>query len=191
MLDGLTISRLGIERTVRLVTTARLREAVLLDLVDASELAALSEIEGATSHRRITQARGAGGLHAHELIYDIPHAHFINAAFAYAKPRQPNRFNGADRGAWYAAFEVETSVAEVVFHLTEALAAAGDYHAVVDYAEMFASFAGEFIDLRTHPAHQALNPDKTVGYAAGNALADAARARGLNGIIYPSVRHPG
>lgn len=191
MLDGLKISREAIERTVRLVTTARLRESVLLDLVDASELDALSEIEGASSTRRIAQARGAGEVQSHELVYGVPHAHFINACFAYAKPREPNRFNGADRGAWYAAFDVETSLAEVKFHLTEMLAAAGDFNATVDYAEMFASFAGEFLDLRAHPQHQALHPEKAIGYPAGNALANAARIRGLNGIIYPSVRNPG
>jgi RES domain-containing protein len=191
MLDGLTISREALPRTVRLVTTARLRESVLLDLVDASELDALSEIEGATSNRRIAQARGAGEVRSLELVYGVPHAAFINASFAYAKPREPNRFNGPERGAWYAALEIETSLAEVKFHLTEALAAAGDFHATVDYAEMFASFAGEFVDLRAHPDHQSLHPDKAIGYPTGNALAEAARRRGLNGIIYPSVRLPG
>lgn len=191
MLDGLKITREAIERTVRLVTTARLRESVLLDLVDESELDALSEIEGATSTRRIAQARGAGEVQSHELVYGVPHAHFINASFAYAKPREPNRFNGADRGAWYAGFDVETSLAEVRFHLTEFLAAASDFNATVEYAEMFASFAGEFVDLRAHPDHRSLNPEKAIGYPLGNALADAARVRGLNGIIYPSVRNSG
>lgn len=189
MLEGLTISRQAIARTVRLVTTARLRDPVLLDLVDASELDGLSEIEGATSNRRIAQARGAGELSSYELVYGVSHAHFINASFAYAKPREPNRFNGAGRGAWYAGFEVETSLAEVKFHLTQALAATGDFNAAVEYAEMYASFAGEFVDLRAHPAHVSLHPEKAVGYPVGNALAEAARARGLNGIIYPSVRH--
>jgi hypothetical protein len=191
MLEGLTISRHALERTVRLVATARLRESVLLDLVDDSELDALSEIEGGTSNRRIAQARGAGEVQSYELVYNVPHAHFINASFAYAKPREPNRFNGTDRGAWYAGFELETSLAEVRFHLTQVLAAAGNFNATVDYAEMFASFAGEFVDLRAHPAHESLHPDTTVGYPAGNALAEAARVRGLNGIIYPSVRSPG
>ena len=71
------------------------------------------------------------------------------------------------------------------------LAATGVYEAVVDYAELHASFAGEFLDLRQHGEHAALNPDRALGYPAGNAMADAARSKGLNGIIYPSVRHPG
>jgi hypothetical protein len=117
---------------------------------------------------------------------------FINASFAYAKPREPNRFNGADRGAWYSAIEVETCLLEVTFHMTEFLEAAGDFNAVVEYAEMFASFAGEFVDLRgLNPPPQCLHPNKEIGYPAGNALADAVRSKGLNGIIYPSVRHPG
>lgn len=65
-----------------------------------------------------------------------------------------------------------------------------DYHAVVDYAELFASFAGEFIDLRAvRPPPDCLNRDPALGYPAGNLLADEARAQGHNGIIYPSVRH--
>lgn len=191
MLDGLTISREALPRTIRLVTTARLRSSVLLGLVEEGDLAALAEIEGATSSRLVAQSRGTSEVQSYELVYGLPHASFINAAFAYAKPRDPNRFSSADRGAWYASLDLETSLAEVRFHLTEFLEAAGLFEAVVEYAELFASFAGEFLDLRATPDHPALDPNKAIGYPAGNALADAARARGLNGIIYPSVRHAG
>lgn len=179
-------------RTVRLVTTARLRAAVLAPLVDdEDELQALAEIEAATSTRMLAEDRGISGLAANELVYDVPHAHFINASFAYAKPHQPNRFNGADRGAWYAALDVATCLREVEYHLTNALADAGDYNAIVEYAEMFCSLAGEFIDLRQVPDHPSLDPDKAKACPIGNALADSARAAGLNGMIYPSVRYPG
>ncbi|MBX3565586.1 MAG: RES family NAD+ phosphorylase [Sphingomonas sp.] len=191
MLEGLTITRDALPRTTRLVTTARLRAPVLSRLVDADDLAALAEIEGATSNRLLAQNRGTADVQAYELVYGVPHAAFINASFAYAKPREVNRFNGAERGAWYAALDLETCLAEVRHHLTEALAQTGVFEATVDYAELHASFAGEFVDLRGHADHVCLHPDKNVGYPAGNALADAARARGLNGIIYPSVRHVG
>jgi RES domain-containing protein len=190
--DGVPIVTEAFPKTIRLVTTARLRAAVLTPLVDdEDELQALAEIEGATSTRLTAQDRGISGLAANELVYDVPHAHFINASFAYAKPRQPNRFNGANRGAWYAALDVATCLQEVGYHLTNALADAGDYNATVDYAEMFCSLAGEFLDLRQVPDHPSLTPDKVKAYPIGNALADSARAAGLNGIIYPSVRHPG
>jgi hypothetical protein len=65
-----------------------------------------------------------------------------------------------------------------------------DFNAVVEYAEMFASFAGEFVDLRNaQPRPDCLHPDPTIGYPAGNSLAELTRGNGHNGIIYPSVRH--
>lgn len=187
---GLPLIREAFGRTVRLVTSARLREAAMAPLVDTpDELDDLAEIEGATSSRQIAEDRGLAGLSAAELVHGVAHARFINASFAYAKPREPGRFNPAERGAWYAALEVATCLAEVGFHLTKALADAGDFDAVVEYGEMIASMSGVFIDLRTDPGHPALDPDPAAGYPAGNALAARARAEGHNGIIYPSVRH--
>ena len=190
--DGVPVTTEAFPRTVRLVTTARLRAPVLMPLVDSEdELAQLGEIEGATSARLMAQERGISGLAANELVYDVPHAHFINASFAYARPQQPNRFNGANRGAWYAALALQTCLAEVGFHLTNALADAGDFNATVEYAEMFCSLAGDFVDLRQRPQHPSLGADIATAYPLGNVLADQARAEGLNGIIYPSVRHQG
>lgn len=153
------------------------------------ELALLAEIEGATSGRLIAEERGIGTLAAAELVHGVPHARFINASFSYAKPRQPNRFNPAERGAWYAALHIETCIAEVGHHLTAALADAGDFNASVEYGEMHASMSGVFVDLRLRPEHESLNPDPRIGYPAGNTVATMSRGAGHNGIIYPSVRH--
>ncbi|MEO6379089.1 MAG: RES family NAD+ phosphorylase [Caulobacteraceae bacterium] len=191
LLAGLKVVRAAFARTVRLVSTATLRRAVMSALVEDEDLAALAEIEGATSGRLIAEHRGGEGLGANELVYGVPHARFINAAFAYARPRELNRFNGPDRGAWYAALEVETCLGEVAFHMADFLGRTGDRRAVVDYVEMHASLAGEFVDLRGEAGHASLNPDPALGYPAGNAVAEAARARGLNGLIYPSIRHTG
>lgn len=186
------VARLAFERTVRLVATARLRDPVLLALVNATYQEDLAEIEGATSGRLEAQQRGSAKLQRGELVTGLPHAAFVNAAFSYWRPRELNRFNGPDRGAWYSALDVQTTQLEVAFHILRELDRVGDYNAVVDYAEMFASFAGEFVDLRgTDPRPECLHPDPAVGYPAGNAVADAARSAGRNGIVYPSVRHAG
>lgn len=178
---------------MRLVSTARLRPPVLAGLVPDGELDVLAEIEGATSERLVRQRRGGSGISPMEFVFGVPGHSFINAAFAYARPRGLNRFNGPSRGAWYAAFEVDTSIAEVAFHITRELDNIGVYETTVDYAELFASFAGEFLDLRNLPDPQpeCLSPDIETGYPHGNAVADAARANGLNGILYPSVRQKG
>lgn len=190
--DAPPLVRAAFERTIRLVASARLREAVLAPLADDDgELALLAEIEGATSGRLIAEERGLGAVAPDELVHGVPHARFINASFAYAKPRARMRFSPANRGAWYAALALETCIAEVGHHLTQALADTGDFNAVVDYGEMLASMSGLFLDLRGAAGHAALDPDPATGYAAGNALAAEARALGHNGIIYPSVRDPG
>lgn len=191
-MDGIPLVREAFPRTVRLVSSARLRDAVMAPLADdADELALLAEIEAATSSRLIAEERGQGGLSAAELVHGVPHAKFINASFAYAKPREPMRFNPSDRGAWYAAIDVETCIREVGYHLTNALADANDFNTVVEYGEMLSSMSGVFVDLRQVPDHPSLDANPSIGYPAGNAVAASARAAGHNGIIYPSVRHGG
>jgi RES domain-containing protein len=189
MLDDLPVVRDAFPRTIRLVSTARLRPPVLERLVSADDVAALAEIEGATCQRLLAERHGAEGIGCDEFLHGVPYANFVNAAFAYWKPREPNRFNAA-RSAWYAALDVETCIREVAYHMAEFLARSSELKGAVEYAEMFASMAGEFVDLRQTPGHPCLDPDPAVGYPIGNAIADAARARGLNGVIYPSVRRP-
>ena len=189
MLDDLPVVTEAFPRTIRLVSTARLRPPVLERLVSADDAAALAEIEGATSQRLLAQRRGAEGIGRDEFLHGVPYANFVNAAFAYWKPRERNRFN-ATRGAWYAALDVETCIQGVAYHMAEFLARSSELKGAVEYAEMFASMAGEFVDLRQTPGHPCLDSDPAVGYPIGNAIADAARAQGLNGIIYPSVRRP-
>ena len=174
-----------------MVTTARLRNPVLLKFVGKGFFDDLAEIEGATSGRLTAEKLGTEAIDAREFVAGTAHAAFINAAFSYWRPHELNRFNGPGRGAWYAALVVETCIEEVAFHMARELERVNDFNAAVDYAEMFASFAGEFVDLRGVGTPVCLHPDPAVGYPEGNRLAEIIRAAGHNGIIYPSVRHSG
>ena len=70
------------------------------------------------------------------------------------------------------------------------LANISDFNATVDYAEMFASFIGDFVDVReVNPRPRFLDPNPAKSYKAGNLVADSVRAAGHYGIVYPSVRH--
>ena len=75
--------------------------------------------------------------------------------------------------------------------MADFLAKSGGMTATVDYAELFASMAGEFVDLRATPGHVCLDPDPAVGYPAGTRSPTLRGRAGLNGVIYPSVRDPG
>lgn len=181
--------------TVRLVPSARLRAPALKPLVDSDdEFADLARLESATHGRLRALDSGLGGLDARELVHSsVPNHSFINAAFAYPRPGG-NRFNGAGRGAWYCGFEVETSLAEVSFHLTRALADADDaFHNATDYAELMADFSGPFQDLRRLKERpDCLLPDCDVAYPLGQAFAkELMREAAVLGVVYPSVRRKG
>ncbi|BBK35879.1 hypothetical protein STAQ_09570 [Allostella sp. ATCC 35155] len=177
--------------TIRLVATAHLRPPALAPLADTDgDLADLAELESATSGRLVSESRGMAALAPGELVFGVPRATFINAAFAYTRPGG-NRFNGEGRGAWYCAFECETALAEVAFHLTRALDAVGRYDNTTDYAELLADFIGRFHDLREAGDADCLDPDPAVGYPAGQGLARAVLEADGSGIIYPSMRRRG
>lgn len=177
--------------TVRLVSSARLREPALKPLADTEdEFAELARLEAVTHGRLKAEESGLAGLAPRELVLNVPNYSFINAAFAYTRPGG-NRFNGGERGAWYCAFAAETALREIAFHLTRALADADNaFHNTTDYAELFADFNGMFHDLRrAKPKPDCLDPEPAKGYPAGQALArELLAGREVLGVIYPSVR---
>jgi RES domain-containing protein len=180
--------------TVRLISSGRLKEPVLLALVDnPAALEDLASLESVTNGRIQAQESGLPGLHPRELVFGRPGYTFINAAFTHTRPGG-NRFNDEGRGAWYCAFAVKTSIAEVSYHLARELEAIGHFENVTDYAELVADFLGPFHDLRgADPVSEpALHPDPAIGYPAGQALARRLRAEeASNGVLYPSVRDLG
>lgn len=182
---------------VRLIPETRHKPPVLRGLVDSdAEAAVLAEIEGETSARLIAEREGSPALDRRELafarrardlkLYGQSH---INAAFAYTRPTG-NRFNAGDRGAWYCAWHVLTSAAEVGYHRTRELGFAGRYEDEARYVELLADFIGDFPEL-SDPAHPALAADPARGYPAGQALAADLRREGHRGLVYPSVRQDG
>lgn len=179
--------------TVRLISTARLKEPVLLALAqNHGTLEDLAELEGATSGRLQAQEGGLLDLDPKELVFGRPGHTFINAAFTYTRPGG-NRFNDDERGAWYCAFLTETALSEVSFHLTRELEAINRFENVTDYAELIADFVGLFHDLRGdgHSTDPSLHADPAVAYPPGQALARWLRKeKDSPGLIYPSVRSP-
>jgi hypothetical protein len=83
-------------------------------------LADVALLDGANDRIQGEQ-RGLPGISPYELVYGIPNAHIVNAAFTHAN-QAGGRFNTGIRGAWYAALEQKTSLAEVVYHKARRLA---------------------------------------------------------------------
>jgi len=164
-------------------------ESVLVRIAASDDdLAAIFDLDHATNDRLLAENGLLPGIGIHELIFGIPYHRIVNAAFCHAQPLG-SRFNGPDRGAWYAAFEIETSQAEVGFHKSLELAEVGWVGGeVVTYDDYLADFSGDFHDVRGQDAFAAcLNPDS---YVVSQALAEQLLADGALGIAYPSARRP-
>lgn len=174
--------------TTRLIPTrfAARQDSVLTGIAeDDAHLADLFDLDNATNER----LRGEGGLlpgiGIGELVFGVPNASLVNAAYTYAHP-QGSRFNGPDRGAWYCSFEVETALAEVSFHKSVEYQEIGRFEDSVTYETLLADFTGEFHDIRRDERYtRCLEPSS---YIASQRLAQRLLEKGSVGLVYPSVR---
>ena len=106
---------------------------MLVDIADDdAHLQAIFELDAATNERMLAAQQLLPGIGLEELVFGIPHAPVINAAFCHAHPLG-SRFNGPDRGVWYAGFALETAQAEVAFHKTVQLAEISRFEDSVTY----------------------------------------------------------
>lgn len=157
---------------------------------DERELRDLFELDSATNERRLGESNLLPGITVHELVFGIPHYHIVNAAFTHAQPNG-SRFNGRERGAWYAGFALETAQAEVAFHFGEELREIPSWTQPETraYRDYLADFRGEFHDIRDASRFQScLDP---ASYRNSQQLAHDLLNHGSAGVVYPSVRHQG
>ncbi len=175
--------------THRLVPSRHLprAESVLGRIADDdAHLQGIFELDGATNDRVLAAHHLLPGIGIDELVSGVPNANVINATFCHAHPLGA-RFSGPDRGAWYAAFDIATSKAEVGFHKTVQLAEIGRYEDSVTYDDYLADFSASFHDVRhARGVRRWLNPDS---YVESYRLAEQLLESGSLGVIYPSVRH--
>lgn len=156
-------------------------------------------LDGVTNDRIQGEQRGLAGIGIHELVYGIPNAHIVNAAFTHSSA-SGGRFNDSARGAWYAADELNTSMAEVAYHKARRLAEMvvpelpgqrPDLE-ITTYDDWRADFRAEFHVLRPREKFaEYLQPEPVPAcYAKSQALAKALLNDASNGVVYESVRRP-
>jgi len=165
-------------------------ESVLGRLTDdPDELNALFELEGATNDRLLGEAGLLPGITVRELVFGLSYSHIVNAALTHANPFG-SRFNGPERGAWYAAFARETSELEMAYHKSRELQ---EVHwqekETFSYVDFLADFRGAFHDIRGDARSRSCLDASS--YKASQRLAGELLERGSAGVVYPSVRHEG
>jgi RES domain-containing protein len=197
-MSGTTLSTTLIDRrdTHRLIPAqyADGGASVLARLTPDDEiLEGIFELDNATNDRLLAESRLAPGIDERELVFGIPSYRIINAAFCHPAPGG-SRFNSADRGAWYASFELKTSQHEVAYHRQQWLKETRwDEEDTADYLDYLADFRSAFHDLRDSAEQAERYADclSPTSYTASQALAAQLLELGSAGIIYPSVRRSG
>ena len=111
------------------------------------------------------------------------------APFTHLDPAG-SRFADGTFGAFYAAVQLATSIAETCYHREVFLRATRQEPLELDMRSYLADVATHFHDIR---GKRALMPDiyDPDSYVSSQVLGRKLKLNGSNGIVYDSVRHPG
>jgi RES domain-containing protein len=175
--------------THRLIPSRYSDSSVLARLAEnENDLEELFELDDATNDRLLGEAGLLPGISVHELLFGVSYAHIVNAAFTHAHPAG-SRFNGPERGAWYAGFDLGTAKAEIAFHKSQELMEINWMgEETFEFDDYLADFRADFHDIRGNAKYADCLDPKT--YVRSQELASKLLAAGSAGIVYPSVRRP-
>lgn len=164
---------------VRIVSARRAPEDAFEQIASPDEARDLLEVMAAGRPARfepsdIAMGEGAG---------------WIMSAFLHGGAA---RFNDETFGAFYAAREESTAIAETRFHYARFLLAARESYTLLGVRVLHADVAAQLVDIRHGTALFAglYDPDPS-HYATSQAWAAERRAEGADGIVYDSVRRNG
>jgi hypothetical protein len=117
-------------------------------------------------------------------------ASYLMAPFTHVSMDRPSRFTDGSYGVLYLANAFETALFETIHHHARFMARTAEAAGwTSQFREIALSVSADLHDLRgTEPANPALDPDS---YVASQRLAADLKAGGADGMVYPSIRHPG
>lgn len=173
------------------IVPSRFPPVSLFDQVaDPGDLEALYAIEAITNDRIRDEVGNIALVPAEDRVTG-PGATPIMAAFTHLNP-DGSRFCDASFGAYYAGLDIETAVAETVYHRERMLADSDETAGRpidVDMRCYAADLNGDLHDVRSYASD---HPEllSATSYASAQAFGATLRNAASNGIIYPSVRRP-
>lgn len=140
----------------------------------------LQELEGATNER-LREAIGVAGFVRPEDKVEQSSSHYIMGPLTHPNP-DGSRFSDGSFGVIYAAFDLDTAVAEVKAEREEFLKRTHEPKQRVDMRVILMTLDGELHDLRGMP--EMTEP-------ACRSLGKQLRNAGSYGLVFESTRRPG
>lgn len=169
----------------RLVPSRFPPEGVFDRIAAPEDLEALYAVESMTN-ARLRDELGQLSLVPPDRRVSGPGTQPIMAAFTHLNP-DGSRFSDGSYGVFYAARALATAIAETRHHRARFMAATREPAMDIPMRCYRTGISAKLHDLRRGwPAM--LQPDD---YGPPQALARTLRAEGSDGVVYPSVRHPG
>jgi hypothetical protein len=182
-------TRIRWSETCRLVPSRYPTVGILDQVSNARDLPFIFELESWSNDRISTELGLLHRIPEAEWVVGRPMASVIMAAFCHPRPTG-GRFNGPERGAWYAGTSSDTAHAEAVYHRTAELAEVGVFETRVQMRMYLADFDAAFHDARPDiPKNRPLHDPNS--YASSQAFARELLESGSNGILYRCVRRTG
>lgn len=175
-------------RTHRLILSQYPPISLFEDIADPADWELLAASEAQTNPR-IYEEIGNLALVPAERRVGGEGASWVMAPFTHVTPDRASRFADGTFGAYYAADSVETAIHEHAFHMARHFTRTRDEPGWISQVrELVGAINRELTDIRTGANAALLDPGD---YAASQAFAARERNAGRDGIVYPSVRHPG
>lgn len=120
-----------------------------------------------------------------------PGASWLMASFTHVSRDRPSRFSAGDYGVLYVGDRYETALFETIHHHARFMARTAEPPGwTSQFREIVLDVAADLADLRGGEtgAGDLLDP---VNYTPAQHFAAQLRTTDADGIVYPSVRHPG
>jgi len=179
--------RLAGTRQYRIVPSVFPPVALFETLVSADELEVLYAIESLSNDRLQAQA---GNLHLvpKDEWVTGPGASVVMAPFTHVG--RPSRFSAGEYGVYYAGLDVDTAIAETVFHSERRLRDTDEEPIELDMRCYVGTIEAPLEDIRGKRFAHLRNPDLAT-WPVCQAFGRLRREAGAHGLLYGSARRAG
>lgn len=188
--EEIPLSRVEWEGAVRIIRSAFPPIDLFEDIADPADWPLLISAEQKTNPRVMASIGNLDFVPIERRVGGNG-ASYLMAPFTHGSTDRPSRFTDGTFGVLYAGNAFETALFETIHHHERFMARTAEGPGwTSQFREIVLSVHADLHDLRglEHQDHPALaSGDYQASQRLGKALKDA----GSDGVVYPSIRHPG
>ena len=187
--ENLPVSRVEWKGAVRIIRSAFPPIDLFEDIADPADWPLLVSAEQKTNPR-IMATIGNLDLVPEERRVGGNGASYLMSPFTHVSVDRPSRFTDGSSGVLYVGNAFETALFETIHHHGRFMARTAEAPGwSSQFREIVLTVRANLHDLRgIDLANPALDPGS---YVAAQRLAEALKAAGADGLVYPSIRHLG